>query len=175
MGRLKKDVPIVNIDRKGLSNCIKDKGFTKAKLSIAMGYANNYLTEMLRDNNPKKVPLPSYQKLCTILQIPESKFLINETPAEPPKTVKSEPTFSGNIEISPNQFNALLQAISTLGDTLEKIAATQSATAIIQGKVYSELLELSDALGVTKSKPQTDAKSTVTIKPQYSSSFGGKK
>ena len=164
------------VDKTALKKYIKKQGLSLNKLSEEMGYAPNYLADVLRAGR-KNLPLPSYKYLCTILNVSEDKFLVKEEPKPIAKDVPVTPTQPVvNNGMTPEQFNALIQAISNLGDTigkaLEKIASTEGSTAVIQGKIYGEITNISEALGVT-SKPQSEIK-PVQVKPQYANSVGGK-
>lgn len=180
-------VTVVNVDRAlmktAVEQYIEQHHTSKTAFSKKLGFASTYFTETLRENKPKNITKANYKYICKVLNVPESTFLVKSTPKPKPvaETKKEEVATPTVVQsgLTPEQFNALLQAISNLGDVigkgLEKISATQSANAVIQGKIYSELSDLSEALGVTKSKPQTETKTAVSIKSQYSNHFGGNK
>jgi transcriptional regulator with XRE-family HTH domain len=167
------------VDKTTLKKYIKKQGLRLNQLSEDMGYASNYLADVLREGR-KNLPLPAYKHLCSMLKVSEDKFIIKDEPktvTKPQeKTETATPTIINN-GFTPEQFNALIQAISNLGDTinkgLEKIASTESSTAIIQGKIYGELTGLSNALGVNN-KPQTEVTKGVQVRPQYANTIGGK-
>lgn len=173
----------VNLDRTALRTYLAEHKIRANKLSLEMGWANNYLTECLRDNNPKPMNLASYKYLCTMLKVPEDTFILkNDTNREQEKVATTQPTVI-NSGLSTGQFNALLQAIQSLTDAITtgfaSIASSENSSAVIQGKIYGEVSELTKALGVNKPVSSTEQKPSVTpivhVKPSYANSVGGKK
>ena len=175
----------VNVDRRGFLECILDyckrHNTNKTAFAKSLGFASTYFTETLRENKPKGITQVNYKYICSVLNIPEDKYLIKDEPKPQPKKAEEKPLpVVVNSGITPEQFNALLQAINTLtttiGGALEKIASAQNSGAIISGKIYGEVQELAKVFGVEESTSKPAEKhSSVTVKPQYSSKFGEKK
>ena len=170
--------PSVNLDRKGFSECLSDylkRHHThKGDFAKSLGLAPNYFTETLRDRKPKGMTLTNYKYICSVLNIPEDKYILKDEPKPQPKKEEEKPVpVVVNSGITPDQFNALLQAITSISNALEKIATAQNSDAIISGKIYGEVQELSKVFGVGDTTPKSNEK--VTIKPQYSDKFGAKK
>ena len=173
---------VENLDKTGLKQYILSKGYSLSELSEQLGFAPGYLGGILREKERKKhLTISSYKFLCVILKIPEDKFVTQPKPqpaSEKTQTDKSATPIQVNAGMTPEQFNALIQAISNLSDnickSLEKISQAQNSDAIIQGKIYGQMTELTTALGI-KPAETNDSKSNVHIKPQYSNAFGGKK
>ena len=167
----------INIDKKALKQYLKVHGYSLIKVSEELGYSTNYLSDVLQTNSKKKVPLPVYKYLCAMIKVTEDKFILKEEPKPvvEPKKESATSTVINQSAFTPEQFNALLQAISNLGDTinkaLEKLSNAENSTAVIQGKIYGEVMGISTALGV-KEEPKTTIPKEVHVKPQYAN--GGK-
>lgn len=173
----------VDIDRVALKKYLSKQKIGVTELSLSLGWANNYLSEILREKNPKSMSLATYKYLCMTLKVDEDMFLKKATDNEESSkenSKKSEPTpIVVNSGLTAEQFNALLQSISNLADViskgLEKISATESSNAIIQGKIYGEITNITSALGVnTPNNKDVEAKA-VQVKPSYVPNNGGKK
>ena len=181
----------INLDRAALKRYLSDHKIQITKLSTDMGWANNYLSECLRDHNPKNLNLASYKYLCATLKVSEDTFIIKESVkpakevAESAKQVVPQTIQVQGGGLSDGQFNALLQAIGTLTDALNKnltaIASAQQSNSVISGKIYGEVAAMANALGVTSNTTPGSTtttgspKTAVTVKPPYSHQFGEKK
>lgn len=177
----------VNLDRLALRMYLAEHKIRANKLSLEMGWANNYLTECIRDTNPKPMNLASYKYLCTMLKVPEDTFILKEnSTSKKDEVAENRPVIPQTIQVqggglSDGQFNALIQAISTLTDTLNKtlnaIATAQQSNSVISGKIYGEVVAVADALGVHSATPTKTGSPTtpVTVKSQYSAHLGEKK
>ena len=172
MGRAREKL---NVDKKALKTYIIKNGYQLNNLSVQLGFTPNYLSDVLRPGVKKNITLPAYKYLCSIIGVSEDKFIKREQPKE--VEVAKKPTEQTNIGMTPEQFNELLRAITSVGDTiakaLEEITKAQNGGAVIQGKIYGEVEQLADALGV-HAKPTTTTK-PITVKSQYANSFGDKK
>ena len=179
-----RNVNIENLDRKALKDYIISKKLGITNFAKSLGFTQNYFSEVLREKKPKNMSLANYKYICAVLKVPEDTFIIKEVPKADEKKEGATTTVVNNM-FTPEQFNALLQTLSAISDSinkgLEKIASAQQSNAVIQGKIYGEVQAISNALGVhtttTTTTPKEEHKSTasVSVKPQYSNSFGGKK
>lgn len=166
-----------NIDKKALKNYLMTSKHKMGELSVQLGYSPSYLSDVLREGTRKQITVPAYKYLCSILGVPEDKFYFKEESKKADDTPK-QVVASG---MTPEQFNALLQAISGLTDTLDKalnaIANAQQSNSIISGKIYGEVVAVADALGVHSNPTPGNgsAAKPANVQAKYSPHFGEKK
>ena len=171
----------LNIDRKGLLECILDyckkHDTNKTAFARSLGFASTYFVETLREKNPKGITQVNYKYICSVLKIPEDRYILKDEPKASPKKEEKPAPVVVNSGITPEQFNALLQAITSIGTALEKIASAQNSDAVISGKIYGEVQELAKVFGVEDSTPKKASEKSVpvNVKPQYSDKFGANK
>lgn len=149
---------IANLDKVKLEKAIIDGGYTIGGMSQIIGYNGSYLGKVLHEQADKKNNLnlsnKAFKSICLILKKDGKEFLLPEPKKEEPKKVapiketKEVPNITVQSGITAEQFNVLLGVLSSINDSLTKIAETQNAKTVISGQIYGDVHSICDSLGV---------------------------